>query len=351
MNTIQFIILFQCLTLITTSCGSKKSHRLRTKEKKHFKTSVNKTSEVYMAKTSLNLIRTQDSLPYINNGSKVVSSAVLQNSIDSLKYKNNALMNALDDCSNSHYGVPSDVDFLWSKFMEGYKVEDNQAKKVVCNDKTFDTYIVNIASSELKFYWRDNQENPIKSLKHLSKIVEKDTSHLIFATNGGMYTSSNAPQGLFVQDGNVLQEIDRRKDEYGNFYMQPNGIFLIDTNNMARVIPTQKYKVDRNKPVKFATQSGPMVVIDGEVNKKFKKNSRHLNIRSGVGIIDSVNVVFVISNKRVSFYDFASVFKENFHCKNALYLDGAISEMYLPELRRFQYGGNFGPMIGVTKKY
>ncbi len=351
MNNYQFIILFQCLILFAASCGSKNSRRLRTKEKKPAKTCLNKTSQDRTNKLDSTGNNNQDRSQNDNNRSEVLGYTDMLNSIDSLKDKNDALSEALDDCSNSHYGVPSDVDFLWSKFMEEHKVEDNQAKKVVYNSKTFDTYIVNVASSELQFYWRDDKEAPIKSLKHLSKIVERDSNHLIFGTNGGMYTPSNAPQGLFIQDGKVLRKIDRRKNEYGNFYMQPNGIFLIDTNNTARIIPTHQYKDEVSKSAKFATQSGPMAVINGKVNKKFKKNSRHLNIRSGVGIIDSAHVVFVISNKRVSFYDFASVFKENFHCDNALYLDGAISEMYLPELRRFQYGGNFGPMIGVTKKH
>ena len=60
--------------------------------------------------------------------------------------------------------------------------------------------------------------------------------------------------------------------------------------------------------------------------------------------------VFIISNKPVNFYDFAIFFKSYFGCKDALFLDGSISQMYAPSISRFERDGKFGAIIGITTK-
>ena len=91
-----------------------------------------------------------------------------------------------------------------------------------------------------------------------------------------------------------------------------------------------------------------MLLIDGEINTAFKQGSTNLNIRNGVGILPDGKVLFAISNTGVNFYDFAEYFKKA-GCKNALYLDGFVSRLYLPSKKVTQTDGNFGVMIGVTK--
>jgi len=92
------------------------------------------------------------------------------------------------------------------------------------------------------------------------------------------------------------------------------------------------------------------LLIDGEIHKKFREGSTNFNIRSGVGIINEKKIVFAISLTEVNFYDFAMFFKEIFNCKNALYLDGAISKMYLYDIAPKTIDGRFGPMISVSRK-
>jgi uncharacterized protein YigE (DUF2233 family) len=103
-----------------------------------------------------------------------------------------------------------------------------------------------------------------------------------------------------------------------------------------------------NGQINYATQSGPMLVIDGEIHPIFKEGSKNLNIRNGVGILPDKKVVFAMSKKEINFYDFANYFKK-LGCKNALYLDGFVSRAYLPEKKWVQTDGNFGVMIGITK--
>lgn len=130
--------------------------------------------------------------------------------------------------------------------------------------------------------------------------------------------------------------------------MQPNGVFLIEKEGASRVVSTGEYENYRDK-VLFATQSGPMAVVDGQINPRFNEPSPNVHIRSGVGVDPEGRTIFLISNQQVNLYTFGSIFKEVFRCRNALYLDGAISMMYLPALDRQQLGGDFGPLIGIMK--
>ncbi|MEP6924582.1 MAG: phosphodiester glycosidase family protein, partial [Pyrinomonadaceae bacterium] len=59
-------------------------------------------------------------------------------------------------------------------------------------------------------------------------------------------------------------------------------------------------------------------------------------------------VVFAMSRQETSFYEFAQYFK-NLNCREALYLDGFVSRMYLPEEKLEQMDGDFAVIIGVTE--
>ena len=95
------------------------------------------------------------------------------------------------------------------------------------------------------------------------------------------------------------------------------------------------------------SQSGPMLVIDGQIHPAFKEGSTNLNIRNGVGILPGNKVIFAMSKTEIKFYDFANYFKTT-GCKNALYLDGLVSRTYLPSKDWIQTDGNFGVIIAVT---
>lgn len=129
------------------------------------------------------------------------------------------------------------------------------------------------------------------------------------------------------------------------FILKPNGVFYLTTSNIPVICKTTEFRFTNN--IKYATQSGPMLVMNGSINPEFRKGSANLYIRNGVGILPNSEIVFAISEKEINFYEFASYFKE-LGCKNALYLDGFVSRMYLPEKNRIQTDGNFGVIIGIT---
>ena len=87
-----------------------------------------------------------------------------------------------------------------------------------------------------------------------------------------------------------------------------------------------------------------MVLINGEYHPKFRKGSENIHIRNGVGILPNGQLIFAISKERINFYDFATFFKEK-GCENALYLDGFVSRLYLPEKGIEQMDGRFGVIV------
>ncbi len=208
------------------------------------------------------------------------------------------------------------------------------------------SYIVDPKTQDLRFYWKNDKGEPLKSIQNLKTYVETKNSTLLFAMNGGMFNKGFSPQGLFIQNKNTLAPLDTTNGD-GNFYLKPNGVFYVTDEGIPFVCKTKDFK--DNTKINYATQSGPMLVVDGKIHTAFKEGSTNLNIRNGVGILPDNKVVFAMSKKELNFYDFAKYF-QNLGCKNALYLDGFVSRTYLPEKNWKQMDGNFGVIIGVTEK-
>jgi uncharacterized protein YigE (DUF2233 family) len=218
------------------------------------------------------------------------------------------------------------------------------AKKSNFDDNRFISYTVDTKKQDLKLFWKDDKNEGFRSIHNLKLWLDKNKKKLVFAMNAGMYKPDNSPQGLFIEKQKVLSPLDTSGGN-GNFYLKPNGIFYITTDKVPVVCNTTNFTT--NEKIDYATQSGPMLVIDGQIHTAFKEGSTNLNIRNGVGILPDNKVVFAMSKKEISFYDFANYFK-TLGCKNALYLDGLVSRTYLPEKKWIQTDGNFGVIIGVT---
>jgi len=214
------------------------------------------------------------------------------------------------------------------------------------DDDRFISYSVDTKKQTLELYWKDDKNEPFRSIENLRSWLGKNKRKLVFAMNGGMYQTDNSPLGLYIEKQKVLSRLNKSSGN-GNFYLKPNGIFYITTDNIPVICTTTSFI--NNGKIKYATQSGPMLVTNGEIHSAFKKGSANLNIRNGVGILPGNKVIFAMSKKGISFYDFAEYFKK-MGCKNALYLDGFVSRTYLPEKNWIQTDGNFGVLIAVTEK-
>ena len=175
---------------------------------------------------------------------------------------------------------------------------------------------------------------------HIQKMLPI-CEQLSFAMNAGMYHPDFQPVGLYVEEGKEIVELNEAQG-FGNFFMQPNGV-LAWNDKYAVIKTTTDYKPMKFKP-RFATQSGPMLVYKGQVNRQFVADSNSLKIRNGVGVRNN-QLYFVISQQRVNFYQFAQFFKQNLKIDNALYLDGSISSLYLSQTKRQDKTFNLGPIV------
>ena len=207
------------------------------------------------------------------------------------------------------------------------------------------SYEVNLEKQNLQFFLKNESGEYYNTFYNLKKELENKDEELVFAMNGGMFMKDYTPLGLYIENGVEKHKINKTQEAFGNFYMQPNGIFYITENKKGVVCKSTDFE---NKNIQYATQSGPMLVIDGKLHPKFNEGSKNLNIRNGVGILPNGNVLFAMSKKKINFYDFAQYFKK-LGCKNALYLDGFVSRTYLPSKGYKTNGGKFGVIIGVVK--
>lgn len=165
-----------------------------------------------------------------------------------------------------------------------------------------------------------------------------------FAMNAGMYAPGYAPLGLYIEDGLEQKPLITSAGP-GNFGMQPNGVFCATDKGFA-VIESRAFAAAPPQ-CRIATQSGPMLVIDGALHPRFLPDSDSLYIRNGVGVSpDGQRAVFAISDSAVSFHQFARLFRDALGMRDALYLDGSISRLYAPKLRRHDRGLPFGPSLG-----
>ncbi len=172
----------------------------------------------------------------------------------------------------------------------------------------------NLEQVECRFHWKDDHGNPIGSLSALSDFD--------FATNGGIYEPGLLPAGLYVESGETLVPLNLDEGK-GNFFLKPNGVFAI-TGAKANIVDAATYGSETTNP-DYAIQSGPLLVKDGEIHPAFNAESENRYIRSGVGVQSPNRIVFALSEEPVTFYEFASLFRDELACANALYLDGAIS--------------------------
>ncbi len=218
-------------------------------------------------------------------------------------------------------------------------------KKVNKEDDCFVTFLADVKKQAVGIYWKDSNQQRFGSIGRLKDRLEQGNKKMLFAMNAGMYKQDNSPQGLYIENQKLLSPLDT-SDGSGNFYMKPNGVFFITNNHQVGICESTKLSNVSN--LQYATQSGPMLVIDGQLHKAFIKGSTNFNIRNGVGILPDSRLIFAMSKKEINFYDFAMFFKK-LGCTNALYLDGFVSRMYAPTKGWAQTDGDFGVMIAVTE--
>ncbi len=181
---------------------------------------------------------------------------------------------------------------------------------------------VDLQKHTVRLFWNQSDGTPFAYLSALPRSLEGGAGRLLFATNAGMFDANLKPVGLYVEQGRELAHANIKSGR-GNFHMKPNGVFYISAHGAA-VAETQAFLKQRPQ-ADLATQSGPMLVIDGRLHPHFDRRSTSLKARTGVGVRADGKIIFAIfaiSEEAVSFDAFARLFRDALNCPNALFLDG-----------------------------
>jgi uncharacterized protein YigE (DUF2233 family) len=188
---------------------------------------------------------------------------------------------------------------------------------------------------------------PFGGLGAVARALDAEGRTLRFAMNAGMYHRTGLPVGLYVEDREVAAPLVTGGGP-GNFHLRPNGVFWLK-DGRPHVEETRAFAAARRRP-DFATQSGPMLVIDGALHPRFLADSTSAKIRNGVGVTAEGVAHFVISDDRVTFHAFARLFRDALGTPNALYFDGSISGLYAPAYGRRDDFWPAGPVVAVIAR-
>jgi uncharacterized protein YigE (DUF2233 family) len=221
------------------------------------------------------------------------------------------------------------------------------SRDVVFDSQSYYVVTVDTREDDIELYWRNpDSGQPFGSIEALKTWTEAKGRPLAFATNAGIYDRDFRPLGLYVENGKALVPLNlaHGNPRSGNFSLLPNGVFAVHDDGTAEVRTTDAFRAAGRSP-RWATQSGPMLVIDGQVNTQFDLGSDSMKWRSGVCAKTAHQVVFAVSRAPVNFHAFARLFRDELGCRDALFLDGTISQGWTPD------GGYVGAPAFMTKPY
>ena len=201
---------------------------------------------------------------------------------------------------------------------------------------------VDLRREAIRLFWKGPDGEPYGGLRRLAD--SPAGRQLLAATNAGMYEHDLSPVGLYVEGGRELKRANTANAE-GNFHLKPNGIFYVGRAG-AGILETGAY-LKRRPEAEFATQSGPMLVIDGRLHPRITADGPSRKVRNGVGVRDAQTVYLAISDGPVSFGAFARLFRDKLGCRDALFLDGSVSSLWAPGIAGRQGFLPIGPILGV----
>jgi uncharacterized protein YigE (DUF2233 family) len=209
-------------------------------------------------------------------------------------------------------------------------------------------HVLRASASSVRILWKDSKGIPLRTFPATMEYLNKSKTGVDTLMNGGIFEPGGVPSGLLVQDGKELRPVNRN-DGNGNFFLKPNGVFLIGSAGAA-VIRSDEYPLQGSKTTQ-AVQSGPLLLRYGKTHPLFNPGSGSRLHRNGVGVSKNGEVVFAMTDidspKFPNLHEFAELFRV-LECENALFLDGDISQMRSgADLSK--PSNNFGAIIAVIE--
>lgn len=197
--------------------------------------------------------------------------------------------------------------------------------------------VVTADPAQVTMVWKDATGTPYRNFASVHAALAAQGRTPRFLMNAGLFHTGGIPCGLYIEHGQTLQPLNL-KDGWGNFHLKPNGVCWIETTGTTRKAFIAASETFRDhtaaagpaaKPrVETAIQSGPLLLAAGTRHPAFREGSANRLHRNGVGIDAKGRMVFAITDagQSVNLWDFAGLFLK-LGCRDALYLDGDISQM------------------------
>jgi len=203
--------------------------------------------------------------------------------------------------------------------------------------------VVRLEPHRLQLVWKNAKGEPYRTFDKVQDALNLEGKKVRFIMNAGIFEPGGIPSGLYIEYRN---QKDFRPlnlaDGKGNFFLKPNGVityrngsggglYLTTAESWHEMLPELEKRLQGfqvHQPISWGIQSGPMLLIDGKRHPAFTEGSASKLHRNGVGVDDQGRVVFAITapEQVVNFWDFSGLFLK-LNCRNALFLDGTISQM------------------------
>ena len=219
-----------------------------------------------------------------------------------------------------------------------------------CERVTFDGAPFSVCraepGSDVRLFLDSEEGNLLGGFDAVDGALATEGKRLAAAMNGGMYHRDRSPVGLYVEEGEQRMRLIT-SDGPGNFGLLPNGVLCIKDGRF-RVVESRAFAAE-GPDCDHATQSGPMLVIDGDLHPRFLPGSSSRFLRNGVGIAPDGALLMAISDAPVNFHHFARLFRDGLGVRDALFLDGKVSRLHAPDLGRSDIGFPLGPILGIVE--
>lgn len=220
-------------------------------------------------------------------------------------------------------------------------------RSVEHRERAFTVCEVDLSRHEARLALTASDGRPIGDFARLAaEIAARGEGPLLLATNGGMYHFDRSPVGHYVEDGEMRRGVVTSAGP-GNFGMLPNGVLCLRPGRAA-VIESRAYAAGA-PDCAYATQSGPLLLIEGAVHPRFLPDSAYRNLRNGAGASpDGGTLHLAISDEPVTFHEMATLFRDVLGVRDALYLDGRVSRLHAEG--RSDWGPTMGPILYVVPR-
>jgi prepilin-type processing-associated H-X9-DG protein len=226
-------------------------------------------------------------------------------------------------------------------------LSSSACRSVIFENSEFSDCIADPQNHDIRLYLNSKDGLPYRSLDALKSALGNKSADVIFAMNAGMYNNAGKPIGYYVENKERIKTLNRKKGG-GNFHLLPNGVFSVEADGW-HIRTSDDFAENVMERPQYATQSGPMLLIDGKLHPDVSENGVSVNIRNAVCINKQGRAHFVISQGAVSFGRLARMMRDTLKCANALYLDGSVSALWYPAGGRMDGSAQLGPLIAVMK--